>query len=84
MFHIYVIKSQTSGKIYIGQTENLEKRLRQHNDKEFDKRSYTKLNKGPWIITHKENYKTRGEALKREKYLKSHHGRDFLKINMGR
>ena len=84
MFSVYVIKSQISDKIYIGQTENLEKRLRQHNDKEFGKRSYTKLNKGPWTITYKEIYKTRIEALKREKYLKSHHGRDFLRTVMVR
>ena len=79
MFTVYVLQSKSSSRIYIGQTENLEKRLRQHNDKDFDKRSYTKLSGKEWEVVYKEGYKTRGEAINREKYLKSHHGRDYIR-----
>lgn len=84
MYYTYVVRSKSTGKIYIGQTEDKDKRLKQHNDSNFDKRSYTKLNKGPWKLVYQEQYETRQEALKREKYLKSHHGRDWLKNIMVR
>ncbi|MDD5415852.1 MAG: GIY-YIG nuclease family protein [Candidatus Daviesbacteria bacterium] len=80
MYSVYVIKSKTTGKIYIGQTGNLESRLARHNGLLPSKiKSYTKINKGPWNVVYKEEYNTRQEALKREKYLKSHIGRDWLK-----
>lgn len=83
MFTVYVIRNE-SGKIYIGQTKDKDKRLRQHNDSTFDIRAYTKLNKGPWKLVFDEQYATRHEAYKREKYLKSHQGRDWLKSVLGR
>ena len=78
MYFVYVIKNEKH-KIYIGQTNDLEKRLMRHNGLLASKpKSYTKINKGKWEIVNKEDYKTRYEALKREKYLKSHIGRDWL------
>ncbi|MFH1561623.1 MAG: GIY-YIG nuclease family protein [Patescibacteria group bacterium] len=48
MFTVYVIKSQTTGKIYIGQTGNLKNRLASHNQHlPTKKTSYTRKNKGP-------------------------------------
>lgn len=79
MFTVYVLRSKTSGKIYIGQTDNLAKRLRQHNDSTFNKRSYTKLSGKQWDVVYRESYTDRKAAIKREKYMKSHIGRDWLK-----
>lgn len=85
MYYVYVIRSITSGKIYIGQTSNLNKRLEQHNNRDFDKRSYTKLQGRDWEIIYKEEYLTREEATRREKELKSYRGREFIKsISKGR
>lgn len=89
MFWIYVLQNEQSDKIYIGQTQNLEKRLGQHNDSEFTKfgrNAYTKINKGTWLLIYKEIFDTREQAIKREKYLKSHIGRDWLKqtLKLGR
>lgn len=79
-YFTYVLKSEFDGKIYIGQTDNLEMRLRRHNGTfPTNKRSYTKRNKGPWIVVYHEEFETRNEAIKREKYLKSHRGRDWLR-----
>lgn len=78
MFTVYVIQNE-KGKIYIGQTDNFSKRLSQHNNKDFDKRSYTKLQKGLWSLVYKETFSTRREAIKREGQLKSSRGRDFIK-----
>ena len=83
MYYVYVIRSETSNKIYVGQTIDLEKRLKQHNDPDNDFSSYTKQNMGPWKLFYKEEAGTRSEALKREKFLKSGKGREFLKLLLG-
>lgn len=85
MYWVYVLKSASSGKIYIGQTENLILRLDRHNGLlASKKKSYTKLNTGPWVIVYKENLQTRPEAIKRERFLKSHVGRDLIRKFLGR
>ena len=80
MFAAYVIKSESSNKIYIGQTEDLVKRLKRHNGILVSRKTnYTKLNKGPWKLVYNEEFNTRKEAMKREKELKSSRGREFIK-----
>lgn len=82
MFLVYVIQSESSGKIYIGQTNDLASRIRRHNQELPSKKgSYTKLNKGSWKLIYSENCKTREDAIKREKQLKSAKGREFIKNN---
>ena len=79
MYYVYVIKNENH-KTYIGQTEDLDKRLKRHNGLLLSKlRSYTKVNKGIWELVYNEEFITRNEAIKREKFLKSHIGRDWLK-----
>lgn len=67
MFITYIIKSISSGKYYIGCTDNLDRRLNEHN-KGFSK--YTR-NKGPWMLKYSEEYDTLPKARKREKQIKS-------------
>lgn len=78
MFWVYVIKNNETDKIYIGQTQDVERRLRFHNEIKPGKRAYTNLNKGIWRLVYKEEFETRSEALAREKQLKSSRGRDFI------
>ncbi len=80
MFFVYVIYSDTIGRKYIGQTEDLERRINEHNNGLLG--VYTK-NKGPWRLVYFEQYQTRSEAMKREKELKTGKGRDFLKTTIG-
>lgn len=75
MYTVYIIKSQVAGKSYVGMVSNLIARLREHNS---GKGFYTKRHK-PWKVIHKEEYKTRVEARKRERFLKSTSGRRELK-----
>lgn len=85
MFYVYVLKNELNGKIYIGQTDDLEKRLLRHNGVLRAKAgSYTKLNKGNWVVAYKEELSSREDAIKREKYLKSHSGRDWVRLQMVR
>ncbi len=86
MYYVYAIKSQSSNKIYIGSTNNLERRIVEHNDFQQSKLHFTRKNAGPWIIVYKEECNDKYSALKREKELKSFRGREFIKnkININR
>ncbi|OGI66161.1 hypothetical protein A3A95_00395 [Candidatus Nomurabacteria bacterium RIFCSPLOWO2_01_FULL_39_18] len=80
MFTVYAIYSQTSDKIYIGQTIDIDSRLKQHNSNGGDHLGkFTLQNRGPWALIHKEAFPTRTEAIKRERQLKSFRGREFVK-----
>ena len=76
-FFVYAIYNDISKKIYIGQTNNLEERILEHNEK-FGNHYTTKF-KGIWKLIYKEELKTRQEALIREKQLKSYKGREFIR-----
>jgi len=73
-FLVYVLQSQSTRKIYIGQTVDLRNRIRQHNDPRCKLTLHTKRNPGPWKLVYKEEYHTRSEAMRREKQLKSGSG----------
>lgn len=76
MYFVYVIRN-AEGLLYKGQTDNVEKRLLEHNSEDGERR-YTKR-RGPWRIVYQETYETRSKARAREKFLKSGQGREFLK-----
>ena len=84
MFYVYVLTSTSSGKRYIGQTEDVQRRLKQHNTPEHNPRKFTSRNAGPWELRHVEQYPTRAEAMRREKWLKSGAGREWLDSSIGR
>ncbi len=81
MFYVYVIYSQKAGQKYTGHSENLEIRLSQHNLGTLG--TFTK-NKGPWELIFFEIFETRSKAIAREKFLKTGHGRSFIKEKTGR
>ena len=66
MFTVYVLHSPKFDKIYIGQTSNLESRLKSHN--ELGQKGWA-VKFRPWKLIHSENFETRSQALKREKQL---------------
>ena len=64
MYYVYVLYSVKYDKIYIGQTNNVERRLTGHNS---GKHRYTKRYI-PWQVIHTEKFNTRAEAITREKH----------------
>ena len=75
MYYVYAIKSKNHKYIYVGLTNNLERRFNQHNEwREITTRSYR-----PFEIIYKECCETRMKARNREKYLKSWIWKEFLK-----
>lgn len=81
MFYVYAIFNPKHKKLYIGQTRDLNNRLKLHQKGTFE-RSYTSQFGGKWILVHKENLDTRKEAIIREKQLKSYRGREFIKLKI--
>lgn len=74
-YYIYAIKSKKDGRIYVGLTTNVESRVQQHN---AGKTQSTKAYR-PWELIYTEEAEDRLSARKREKYLKSGIGKEFLK-----
>ncbi len=73
MYFVYILQSDSDSSYYIGQTEDLEKRLSYHND---GKSRYTSK-KMPWKVVYFEEYRTRKEAITRERFLKKQRNRRF-------
>ena len=66
--------------MYIGQTDNVQQRLKRHNGEIKNKlTSYTNKQGKGWKLLYSEQFNTRKEALSREKALKQHKGRDWLR-----
>jgi len=75
MYFVYILKSLSQQKSYVGITDNLERRLQEHNGGQS---IYTKKYR-PWVMIYHESYDTIQKAREREKYLKTSSGRRFLK-----
>ncbi len=74
MFTVYILYSKHFDRYYIGQTNDIEKRLVRHN------KGYVKSTKAykPWELVYSEEYPTRKEAVNRETELKSKKSKIFI------
>ena len=70
-YFVYVLEN-TKGRLYIGHTDDLQRRLTQHNSPKGKSHlgKYTHKN-GPWTLLGFESYPTRASAMQREKQLKA-------------
>jgi putative endonuclease len=66
MYFVYVLKSINSERLYIGSTDNIARRLQEHNAGKV--KSSKPFN--PYKLIHEELYATRSEARKREIQIK--------------
>ena len=81
-YWVYIIQSQSTGKLYKGQTLDLKKRIERINADESGPMRYTHKQKGPWRLIYSEENPTRAKAMKRERFLKSGQGREWIKANI--
>jgi len=49
-YHIYILKNSVSGKYYCGQTDDMERRLREHNDPLRSGVKWTWKTDGEWKL----------------------------------
>ena len=74
MFFCYILQSLKDKSFYIGQCEDLDKRMSKH----FDGMSKYTATKLPLRLVYFEIYKTRTLALKREKAVKNKKSRKYI------
>jgi putative endonuclease len=75
MFYTYILKSKKDNNLYIGFTEDLKKRLDQHNRGCVD----STKDRLPLELIYYEACTDKYKAIKREGYFKTGFGRRFLK-----
>lgn len=75
MFFVYIIQSLKNGDYYIGHTENLNTRLKQHNSG----RVRSTKTKRPWKLVYRESFNNKQEAYKRELQIKNYKGGEAFK-----
>jgi len=75
MWTVYIIKGIKNTKYYIGCTNNLNRRLLEHNKGYNVSTSKHK----PWIVVHFEKFNNQSEAYAREKEIKSYKGGNAFK-----
>ena len=72
--YVYVLKSLKNGKYYIGCTNNIDRRLSEHNS------GYSKGSRinAPFELIYKEGYNSLVEARFRERYIKNRKSRKYI------
>jgi len=73
--YVYVIRSEKDGRFYVGMSENIDRRLKEHNSGKTRSTQFYK----PWELFFFEEFENRLTARKREKYLKSGYGKTWIK-----
>jgi len=72
MYHVYIIKSKEDNSLYVGYTNDIERRLQEHNSGRV---GYTKTHR-PWTLVYYESFVSLEDTKEREKGLK-HFGKAF-------
>ncbi len=81
-FWVYIIRSETSGRFYCGQSRDPERRLRQHNDPSNDLSQTTKRFQGPWNLVWLKEVEDGSEAMRLERQIKKRGIGRFLQEQM--
>jgi len=71
-YYVYILQSKNDGELYIGCTNDLKKRFKEHNSGAVFS---TKLKK-PYRIIHYETFLNKKDAFLREKWFKTGWGRN--------
>lgn len=74
MHYVYILESNKDGKRYTGYTTDLKSRLEEHQKGRVD----STRNRRPLRLIYYEACLSKKDATHREKYLKTHHGKQFL------
>ncbi|MCX6702579.1 MAG: GIY-YIG nuclease family protein [Candidatus Wolfebacteria bacterium] len=74
-YYVYILKSLVNGDLYVGSTENIDRRVELHNS------GKVKSTKGykPWKLLECQEFVSRSEAVRKEKFLKTGQQKEILK-----
>ena len=74
MYSVYILYSYSIDRYYVGYTNDLERRLSEHNRK---KSKYTDAGI-PWTLVYYEEYASKKEAMNREKFIKNKKSKQYI------
>ena len=81
MHHVYVIQSERTHELYFGRTKDLKQRLADHNAG----RTKSTRDSRPWQYVYIESYRSKQDAVDREKQLKQYgNARTYVKDRIER
>jgi len=75
MYYTYVLYSKKDGNFYTGFTQDLKLRFDQHNKGQIE----STKDRRPIKLMYYETCLNRDDATRREKYLKTYHGKAYIK-----
>lgn len=75
MYYTYVLRSQADKQFYAGYTEDLKERFEQHTKGQVE----STRDRRPFELIYYEACRNKKDALHRERYLKTYHGKMFLR-----
>jgi putative endonuclease len=75
IYHVYILLNETKTRTYTGVTDDVEKRLGEHNAGRVKSSSLYR----PYKVIYTESFETLSEARQKEKFYKSATGRRRLK-----
>ncbi len=74
-YFVYILQSKSDNQFYVGYTEDLKRRLKEHEKGNI----YSTRNRRPLKLVYYEFCLNKTEAINREKYLKTAWGKRYLK-----
>jgi len=69
MFWVYILRNP-EGRFYVGHTDNLDERVRNHNRTDKIAGKFTRKH-APWILMWSEQHPDRSSAMRREREIKN-------------
>ena len=75
MYYVYVLRSEKDTKFYTGFTDDLKRRVADHKAGNVQSTTHRR----PLSLIYYEACLDKNDAVRREKYLKTHYGKMFLK-----
>jgi len=77
MYSVYILKSQTTRRFYVGSTEDVSRRLREHNG-DLPSLGRSTLTGRPWTVVFSVRYGSRSQAMGAERFIKRMKSRKWI------
>lgn len=74
-YYIYVLLSKKDNRFYTGFTDNIRRRISEHNSGKVE----STKNRRPFDLVYFEGCRNKNDALHREKYLKTTYGKRYIR-----
>jgi putative endonuclease len=74
---LYILQSERSGRYYVGASDELERRIEQHNNPQNNPSRWTRGG-GPWKLVFAQEFSSSGKAQRAEKFVKRMKSRAFI------